>query len=142
MNPLDPHTLFSIFEQGDEQIYKEHGVSDTLDNPFVLMGMVVRGVENYLLMNTIYNRRYPEEYKKVSRVIKFKYLNKLFGYLLRIEKIKDVDRYSVGTSFNFDDAIGSLGFLLKYYEKIEHYEKCAVIKKYMDKLEYTEQKLY
>ena len=47
MQPLDPHTLFSIFEQGDEDIYKEHGLEDTLNNPFVLTGMVLRGVENY-----------------------------------------------------------------------------------------------
>ena len=25
MNKLDPHTLFSLFEQGDEEVYKEHG---------------------------------------------------------------------------------------------------------------------
>lgn len=40
MNKLDPHSLFSIFEKGDEEVYKEHGEEDVLDNPFVLMNMV------------------------------------------------------------------------------------------------------
>ena len=36
MQKLNPHTLFSIFEKGDEEVYKEHGAEDLLDNPFVL----------------------------------------------------------------------------------------------------------
>ena len=36
MQPLNPHTLFSIFEKGDEEIYKEHNMEELLDNPFVL----------------------------------------------------------------------------------------------------------
>jgi len=54
MNKLDPHTLFSLFEQGDEEVYKEHGVEDTLKNPYVLLNMVSRGMENYAVMDMIY----------------------------------------------------------------------------------------
>ena len=55
MKPIiDPNTLFSIFEQGDEQVYKEHGMEDHLNNPFVLMGMVLRGVENFHMMDMMY----------------------------------------------------------------------------------------
>ncbi len=45
MNRLDPNTLFNIFEQGDEEVYKEHGVEEAQDNPYVLINMVVRGLE-------------------------------------------------------------------------------------------------
>ena len=41
MKRLDGHSLFSIFEKGDEQIYKDLGVEDQLDNTFVLFGMVI-----------------------------------------------------------------------------------------------------
>ena len=54
MQKLDPHTLFSIFEQGDEEVYKEHGELEVLKNPFVLMNMVMRGLENYQLMCIMY----------------------------------------------------------------------------------------
>ena len=53
MQPLDKNTLFSIFEVGDEEIYKEHGVEDQLNNPFVLMGMVLKlyNLKGYLLLS-------------------------------------------------------------------------------------------
>ena len=51
MQPLNPHTLFSIFEKGDEEVYKENGIESTLNNPYVLMGMVVKGVENFIVLD-------------------------------------------------------------------------------------------
>ena len=68
MQPLDPHTLFSIFEQGDEMVYKEHGVEDALENPYVLMGMVLRGMENYHIMDTMYRKQYAKQYEKVRKI--------------------------------------------------------------------------
>ena len=69
MNKLDPHTLFSIFEQGDEQGYKEHNVLGVLDNPYVLIGMAVTGVENFALIDQMYLLRYAEDYAKVRSKI-------------------------------------------------------------------------
>ena len=86
MNKLDPHTLFSIFEQGDEEIYKEHNVLGVLDNPYVLIGMVVTGVENFTLIDGMYLLKYEEKYAKVRDGIKYKYYVKLFGYLQRLER--------------------------------------------------------
>ena len=76
MKQIDKDTLFSIFEQGDEEVYMEHGVKDVLDNPFVLMGMILRGLENFELMDMMYKRNYPEEYENVKNLIKYKYYNK------------------------------------------------------------------
>ena len=68
MQPLDKNTLFSIFEVGDEEIYKEAGVENQLNNPFVLMGMVLRGLENYSIMDVMYMKRHPESYKEVREL--------------------------------------------------------------------------
>ena len=132
MQPLDKNTLFSIFEAGDEEIYKEHGLQDQLDNPFVLLNMVLRGLENYYLMDLMYMKRHPQHYKEVRQVTKYKYFNKLYGYLNRIDSKSFSDIYSIGTSFNSADIISGLEVLLKFYEEIEQYEKCAVIKRYQD----------
>ena len=51
MKPIDPNQLFNLFEVGDEEVYEENGVKDVLQNPYVLMGMVVRGVENYNILD-------------------------------------------------------------------------------------------
>ena len=132
MQQLDPHTLFSIFEQGDEEVYKEHGVEDVLDNPYVLIGMVVRGLQNYQLMDLMYMRSYPDQYKEVRETVKLKYYNGLYSYLTRIDTTKFEVIYSIGETYDSQDVLFGLDTLLHYYEDLEMYEKCAVIKKYMD----------
>ena len=135
MQPIDPHTLFSIFEQGDEAVYKEHGMEDALNNPFVLMGMVLRGIENYHMMDMMYIRQYPEHYKKVRNITKYKYFNRLFNYLTRIDSNSFDNMYKIGESFNSNEVKGGLNYLRLFYEKIEEYEKCAVIKNYINLLD-------
>ena len=134
MQPIDPHTLFSIFEQGDEEVYKEHGVEDALKNPYVLMGMVLRGMENYYMMDMMYTRQYPQEYKRVKEPVKYKYFCKLFTYLKRIDSTKFETFYRIGESFEKESVFLSLNQLLEYFEIIEEYEKCAVIKRFQDLL--------
>jgi hypothetical protein len=132
MQSLDPHTLFSIFEQGDEQVYKEHGIQDVLSNPFVLIGMVVTGVQNYHIMDLMYMRQYPSQYKQVRHITKKKYFDNLYKYLLRVDVQETQELYKVGESFDTKEATYSLNVLINFYEELELYEKCAVIKKFID----------
>ena len=134
MQPINPHSLFSIFEQGDEEVYKEHGVEEHLENPFVLMGMVLRGIDNYHLMDIMYMRQYPEQYKGVRKVTKYKYYNKLLSYLTKIDSTNFDTIYKIGESFETGQAFIGLDTLRKYYESIEQYEKCAIVKRYQDLL--------
>lgn len=134
MLPLDKNTLFSIFEQGDEEIYKEHNVTGVLNNPYVLMGMVIRGLENWNIMDIMYKRTYPEEYAKVRSSIKVKYMSKLVSYLERIDSTKFESVYTIGESFESKNVVMALHSLLMYFENIEYYEKCAIIKNYIDLL--------
>lgn len=132
MQQLDPHTLFSIFEQGDEAVYKEHGVEDVLNNPYVLIGMVIKGLENYSLMDMMYMRSYPEQYKRIRTTIQLKYYSTLYSYLTRLDTDKFETIYSVGDSYDTQEVLYGLESLLYFFEQYEHYEKCAVIKKYID----------
>ena len=132
MQQLDPRTLFSIFEQGDEEIYKEHGMEDVLNNPYVLIGMVIRGLENYTIMDMMYMRTYPEQYKELRDTVKLKYYNGLYSYLTRIKLDSFEARYTVGEAYDSQDVLFGLDTLLYFYEELEMYEKCAVIKRYMD----------
>lgn len=134
MQHIDPNTLFSIFEQGDEAIYEEHGEERHLDNPYVLMGMVMRGIENYHLMDMMYLKKYPKEYTIIRKVTKYKYISKLYNYLLNIDSSNFSSEHSIGDSFDVKEVLGALDYLRVYYEEIEHYEKCAVIKRYIDLL--------
>jgi len=131
---LDPHTLFSIFEQGDEEVYREHNVEDVLKNPYVLIGMVVTGVENFYFMDKLYALKHKEEYGKVRDNIKLKYFSRIYNYLTRVtvEEVKNV--YDIGSDFEIDRSINALNELLYFFENLEHYEKCAVIVKFTDLL--------
>ena len=134
MQPLDKNTLFSIFEVGDEEIYKEAGVEDQLKNPFVLMGMVLRGLENFSIMDMMYLRTHPKDYKNVREITKYKYYTKLYKYLERIDSNNFDKIYKIADSFGRDETFVGLENLLRYFEKIEQYERCAVIKRYQDLL--------
>lgn len=132
MQPIDPHTLFSIFEQGDEAVYKENGVEDVLNNPYVLIGMVVKGLENYQLMDMMYMRSYPEQYKEVREIVKLKYYNGLYAYLTRVDINSFEAKYTIGEAYDSQDVLFGLDTMLYFFEGLEMYEKCAVVKKYMD----------
>lgn len=134
MQKLDPHTLFSIFEQGDEEVYREHNVEDVLKNPYVLIGMVVTGVENFYYIDKIYTLKHKEEYGRVRNDIKRKYYSKIFNYLTRINVDDLNDEYTIGEDFNVQRCLKALNEILYYFEGLEEYEKCAVIVKYTDLL--------
>ena len=119
MQPLNPHTLFSIFEKGDEEIYKEHNMEELLDNPFVLMGMVLRGIENYHTMDLMHLKHFGKQYKDVRFSVRNQFFNKLFGYLNRIDSSKFETKYTIAKSFEKDDVYNGLDVLLYYFEKRE-----------------------
>lgn len=134
MNKLDPHTLFSIFEQGDEEIYREHNITGVLDNPYVLIGMVVTGVENFHLIDKMYLLKYGEKYARVRKTVKYKYFNRLYQYLTRVDPNELQDEYTIGDDYEIDRGINSLTDLLFFYQTKEQYEKCIVIKRFNDLL--------
>ena len=136
MQPLDKNTLFSIFEVGDEEVYKENNVEHLLDNPFVLIGMVVRGVENWHLMDVLYTRKQGKEYARVRDKVQLQYFSKLCAYLERLDFDKFETIYTIGESFNREEVEDRFNQMLDVFIKNEYYEKCATIKKYLDMLDH------
>jgi len=134
MQPLDKDKLFSIFEAGDEEVYQENNVSELLDNPYVLIGMVVRGVQNWHIMDIMYKRSHPKEYSRVRRKVMYKYFVKIYGYLERLDINNFKTLYTIGDSYDIKEVKESFDQLLKYFEDIEYYEKCAIVKSYLDLL--------
>ena len=132
MKPIDPNQLFSLFEVGDEEVYEEHNVTEVLKNPYVLMGMVVRGVENYNILDKLYLRNHKKHYENVREEVKYKYFCKIFGYLSRIDSNKFESKYTITENYDIVKVNVLLNELLTYFEVIEQYEKCAIIKKYID----------
>ena len=134
MHKLNPHTLFSIFEQGDEEIYKEHNAEDVLNNPYVLIGMVVTGVDNFHLLDKMYLLKHQEDYSRVRENVKLKYYNRLFRYLKRVEVKSVMDVYDIGLDYDIDASLECLNDMLYFYERLEVYEKCAIVMQFTDLL--------
>ena len=132
MKPIEPKKLFDIFQADDEAVYKEHGMTEVLESSYVLLGMVVRGVENFHLMDVMYSKNYPNEYKRNKKNISIRYFTKLFSYLKRIKDKPEQVIAELEVGFDYTQIIMSIDFLRVFLEKIEHYEKCALIKSYID----------
>lgn len=132
MKKLDSKGLFNIFSQGDEAIYEEHGIPQVLDNDFVLFGTVIRGVENYFIIDKIYSYKFGEEYDSVSDSIKMKYFNALIKYLERIDITQSDTLGDLLDEFEPQVVKNVLQELLDFYEEKEVYEQCVIIFKFFD----------
>ena len=132
MKKLNSDDLFNIFSIGDEEIYKEHKIEDLMDNTFILFGMVVRGVENYFIIDKMYAYRFEERYDSVRENIKLKYFNGLVNYLERIEGLQSDTVIDIEDEFGLQAIKYALEELLEFYTEIEYYEKCAIIYKFYE----------
>jgi hypothetical protein len=132
MKKLNTTDLFDIFSQGDEAVYRENHVEEVLDNSSVLFGMVIRGVENYFIIDKIYSNRYGKDYASMSDSIKLKYFNGLIGYLERINLSQSDTLLELLDEFGPQAIKYALEELLEFYEEREYYEKCAIIFKFYD----------
>lgn len=132
MNSLDPKKLFSIFESNEGMVNAPQEVKQVLENPYVVFGMVLRGLENYHMMDVMYQRRYPEDYEEKKGTIKLNYFERLYKYLTRIDINSFEEVYKVSTSYPIAETCAALDEMIMFYESVEYYERCATIKEYAD----------
>jgi len=132
MKRLNSKSLFDIFQAGDEEVYKEHGVEDVLDNSFVLLGMVIRGVENYYIIDQLYKKKYAEEYDSQREIIKLKYFMGLMKYLERIKEIQLDTLSIIEDEFSISAIEYAFSEMTDFFVSIEYYEQCSILKKYLD----------
>jgi hypothetical protein len=132
MKKLNSKDLFSIFSLGDEEVYEEHKVGGVVDDSFTLFGMTVRGVENYFIIDKIYDNRFGEKYDSVRDSIKLKYFNGLIRYLERVDLSQLETASGLKDEFGLQAIKYALEELLEFYEGKEMYEKCAIIFKFYE----------
>lgn len=132
MKDLDGDSLFSIFDKGDEEIYTDLNHNVDLSDNALLMGMVIRGVDNYFLLDKIYFNRYGEYYLSVKEKIKLKYFIRLLEYLTRVKDISLETISYIVDEFGLKAIVYSFQSMLSLFEEKEMYEDCVVVKKYLD----------
>ena len=129
MKKLDSQNLFKAFSlEGDNT----NDLPEVPNDSFILFGTVLRGVESFYILDQLYQMRYREQYELVREKIKLKYFSGLMKYIDRI------DDMSLDTVMHIEDEFGgqaikyALEEMLQFFEQIEHYEQCIVLKKYFD----------
>ena len=127
MKDLDGDSLFSIFDRGDEEVYTDTKHNVDLSDNALLMGMVIRGVDNYFLLDKIYFNRYGEYYLSVKEKIKLKYFIRLLEYLTRVNEISLETISYIVDEFGLKAIIYSLQSMLSLFEEKEMYEDCTVV---------------
>lgn len=130
MKKIDKATLFNIFEVGDEEVYRENGVEDLLHNTYILLGMTIKGVENYFIMEQMYQNRYGETFSTVRDSIKLKYFTGLIKYLERIDLSQSDTLYELKDLFGEQSIEYALTEMVDFFEGVEMYENCALLMKF------------
>ena len=130
MKKIDKATLFNIFEVGDEEVYRENGVEDLLHNTYILLGMTIKGVENYFIMEQMYQNRYGETFSTVKDSIKLKYFIGLIKYLERIDLSQSDTLYELKDLFGEQSIEYALTEMVDFFEGVEMYENCALLMKF------------
>jgi len=138
LKELDPSRLFDLFDKEEE--IQEQSIDKkwiSKNNPFILMGMVVRGVENFYILQEIHsNKNNREDITKEEKrkVIKYSYYKSLFKYIERInqDSMLDLEQCLI---HDIEIITLALNDILSLFESYEEYEKCSIIKSLQDNLQ-------
>ncbi len=138
MRELDPSKLFDLFDKEEE--IQEQSIDKkwiSKNNPFILMGMVVRGVENFYILQEIHSNKNPKEdltKEERRKVIKYSYYKSLYKYIQRInqDSMLDLEQCLI---HDLEIITLALNDILSLFESYEEYEKCSIIKSLQDNLQ-------
>jgi len=127
---LNADELFGIFSANDEEVYKENGMEDILHETYMLFGMAIKGVENYYIMEQMYQNRYGESFSNVRESIKLKYFTGLMKYLQRIDVSQSETLYELKDLFGEPSIEYAIKEMVDFFVKLEMYENCALLMKF------------
>jgi len=131
MKKLDSNDLFDIFSQHDQDILGEQ----IIDNDFITFGTIITAVQNYYLLDQIYSIRFVKHYDSVKDSIKMKYFTGLMRYFDRIDVLQPQTVNDLKDEFGNQMIVDTLHQMVSFFEKTEHYEKCAIIFKFLQKFQ-------
>lgn len=135
MKKLDVNTVFEIFDQDDQVIYDQAGLSDLFNDDRVLLNVVIRGIENYWRLEELYTNKDPVRYEKIKYKVKIKFFNKMFGFLERVNLSNLEPFYDTVQDLGYGTVEVALQELLAHFVELEEYEKCSSISKILKLVE-------
>jgi len=129
MKPIPP-ILLDIFNYSDEQDVKGEGyvgaVIDYTKHPYIILGSVIRGVENFYIMCEMFRNKYGDKFDAIEETLKQKYFDRLYGFLLRFDE-SNSEHILEAMKFDRQEVSYALLAMRSYFEECEEYEKCIKI---------------
>ena len=92
-------------------------------------------MRNYDILDHMYRYRYEKQYDSMKDQLKLKYFNGLIRYASRIDELRPDTVDDLIEEFGKQEIVGMLTQLLRFYEKLEVYENCAIIFKLLQKFQ-------
>lgn len=132
MKGLDGDSLFSIFDTPHHEVFEDSRTVGTQVSNFIVMGTVIRGVENYFLIDQLYANRYKDRYFSVRDSLRLKYFIQLVDYLQRVKEFDSKTASMLLDEFGVAAIVYAFQHLLTFLEELEMYERCILVKKYLD----------
>jgi hypothetical protein len=129
MKKIKPEFIFNTFYSDDSEVYKELDTEDILEDDCVLLGMAVKGIKNYYILDEIYRSNFSEKYNELSKGVKATYFNKMFNYLSKIKFNRLENLLDFSMLLESGEMDNCFKDMLEHYTYLEDYEKCAFILK-------------
>lgn len=138
--------VFSLFdsESMNNRDVKEVDKPDFTNHPYVLLGfftkMILRGDLYNTQLTNIASGETKVDTQALHELNKLLIYNRAYEYLQRLDLDNQEHLECILEKADGDFLIAA-GRALEFYTSIEHYEKCAVIKKVQDFVKFSQKKL-
>lgn len=130
---MDINNIFSVFAADDDEIFREEeNVEELLDNDFIKVGTLIKGMENYDILDKIHSVKYGSQYEFVKEKIKRKYYLGLVRNLPRPEELQSKTLDDLVDEFGKGSINHSLSDLIDYFVELEDFDSCITLKAYLD----------
>jgi len=124
MKDIDSGKILEIFNNTASGVDHDESLQDVHSHGYIILGMVIRGVENYYILNQLMSKRYGEDFKKVEENVKRIYFTRLYKYLENFN-LKDSLHLSQALEHSPSGIAYGLDNLIEVFEFYQEYEKCA-----------------
>jgi hypothetical protein len=132
---MDINKVFGLFEEQDSN---ENSVTklDLTDSPAMWIGMFKKLIINYKvfsqqLINMFSLVEPPLDISDIKRASSYMVYTRAFDYISKIN-IENQNHIECLKLYSDENLKQSISVSLQYYESLEEYEKCAVLKKIQD----------
>jgi hypothetical protein len=143
---MDPRLVFGLFQDPEDK--SEEKVKELIDfseHPYVLMGMFTR----IIFRGDIVNDQILKFFSEINKDVDIEDLQVANKNMIFTRAYSYLAKLDLENSFHIETLLDKAGdpFLqacdlsIEYFTVLEQYEKCSVIKKFKDFIEFSQNKL-